>query len=196
MNEDILNEESNTLTENLIRIRDAVNDMRRTTELTLENPIEDIADAVDVIKTENQELIEEIEELEGQVATTEDYMRISDLLEYPATPNEDWYVQSEIDKVDALIEHFENLGPGPTPPTPADYVENTQDRCIETGVVMEEGSTYKIEIQFASTNPNAGGDERHVFSAYDEGDYLRLCIAYWDEPKYWECANGDCKTPR
>jgi hypothetical protein len=37
-------------------------------------------------------------------------MRISDLLEYPATPNEDWYTQTEIDKVDALIEHFENLG--------------------------------------------------------------------------------------
>lgn len=41
---------------------------------------------------------------------TEEYMRISDLLEYPITPNEDWYVEEEIAKVDALIEHFENLG--------------------------------------------------------------------------------------
>lgn len=110
MNTDILNEESNTLTENLIRIRDAANDMRTTVEMTSENSIEEVADAVSDLKIENQELIEEIEELEGQVATTEDYMRISDLLEYPATPNEDWYAQTEIDKVDALIEHFENLG--------------------------------------------------------------------------------------
>ena len=42
--------------------------------------------------------------------TTEEYMRISDLLEYPATPNEEWYHEDEIAKVDALIEHFENLG--------------------------------------------------------------------------------------
>ena len=110
LEEELEDEEANKLTENLIRIRNAVNDMRRTTELTFENPIEDIADAIGVIKSENEALIEEIEELEGQVATTEDYMRISDLLEYPATPNEDWYAQTEIDKVDALIEHFENLG--------------------------------------------------------------------------------------
>jgi len=110
MEEEILNEESNTLTENLIRIRDAANDMRRTVEMTSGDSIEDVADAVSDLKTENQELIEELEELEEQVATTEDYMRISDLLEYPATPNEDWYTQTEIDKVDALIEHFENLG--------------------------------------------------------------------------------------
>ena len=89
MNTDILNEESNTLTENLIRIRDAANDMRTTVEMTSENSIEEVADAVSDLKTENQELIEELEELEEQVATTEDYMRISDLLEYPATPNED-----------------------------------------------------------------------------------------------------------
>ena len=110
MEEEILNEESNTLTENLIRIRDAANDMRRTVEMTSEDSIEDVADAVSGLKSENQELIEEIEELEGQVATTEDYMRISDLLEYPKTPNEADYTSAEIAKVDALIEHFENLG--------------------------------------------------------------------------------------
>ena len=110
MEEELLEQESNTLTQNLIRIRDAANDMRATVEMTSENSIEEVADAVSDLKTENQELIEELEELEEQVATTEDYMRISDLLEYPATPNEDWYAQTEIDKVDALIEHFENLG--------------------------------------------------------------------------------------
>lgn len=89
MEEELLEQESNTLTQNLIRIRDAANDMRATVEMTSENSIEEVADAVSDLKTENQELIEEIEELEGQVATTEDYMRISDLLEYPVTPNED-----------------------------------------------------------------------------------------------------------
>lgn len=47
--------------------------------------------------------------------TTEDYMRISDLLEYPKTPDEEWYVESEVTKVEDLITHFENLEPGPEP---------------------------------------------------------------------------------
>jgi len=50
------------------------------------------------------------EEILGIDLTTEEYMRISDLLEYPAPPDESWYAEGEIAKVDALIEHFENLG--------------------------------------------------------------------------------------
>lgn len=42
--------------------------------------------------------------------TTEEYMRLSDLLEYPVAPQEEWYTETEIDKVNTLIEHFENLG--------------------------------------------------------------------------------------
>lgn len=50
------------------------------------------------------------EEILGIDLTTEEYMRLSDLLEYPVIPNENWYVEEEIIKVDALIEHFESLG--------------------------------------------------------------------------------------
>lgn len=50
------------------------------------------------------------EEILGIDMTTEEYMRLSDLLEYPSIPNEDWYIEEEVAKVDALIEHFENLG--------------------------------------------------------------------------------------
>lgn len=46
----------------------------------------------------------------GVDLTTEEYMRISDLLEYPKALNEDNYTVTEIAKVDALIEHFESLG--------------------------------------------------------------------------------------
>ena len=42
--------------------------------------------------------------------TTEEYMRLSDLLEYPITPKESWYVAEEVTKVDNLIRHFESLG--------------------------------------------------------------------------------------
>lgn len=41
--------------------------------------------------------------------TTEQYMRLSDLCDYPNTPNEADYTQEEIDKVDALVEHFDSL---------------------------------------------------------------------------------------
>ena len=42
--------------------------------------------------------------------TTEEYMKLSDLLEYPITPKEAWYVPEEIAKVNTLIKHFESLG--------------------------------------------------------------------------------------
>lgn len=38
--------------------------------------------------------------------TTEDYMRISDYLKYPQTINEANYMQSEIDKTEALIKFY------------------------------------------------------------------------------------------
>lgn len=42
--------------------------------------------------------------------TTEEYMRLSDLFAYPTTPNEAWYTQEYITKVNNLIKHFESLG--------------------------------------------------------------------------------------
>ena len=42
--------------------------------------------------------------------TTEEYMRLSDLLEYPITPKESWYVSKAVTEVDNLIRHFESLG--------------------------------------------------------------------------------------
>lgn len=38
--------------------------------------------------------------------TTEDYMRISDYLKYPQAINEANYMQSEIDKIEALIKFY------------------------------------------------------------------------------------------
>lgn len=38
--------------------------------------------------------------------TTEDYMRISDYLKYPQTINEANYMQSEIDRTEALIKFY------------------------------------------------------------------------------------------
>ena len=67
MNTDILNEESNTLTENLVRIRDAANDMRATVEMTSENSIEDVADAVSDLKAENEQLKYDLEHCEDRV---------------------------------------------------------------------------------------------------------------------------------
>ena len=37
-------------------------------------------------------------------------MRLSDLLEYPISINEDNYTESDINKTDELIEHFATLG--------------------------------------------------------------------------------------
>ena len=42
--------------------------------------------------------------------TTEEYMRLSDLFAYPTTPDEAWYTQENITKVNNLIKHFESLG--------------------------------------------------------------------------------------
>lgn len=61
-------------------------------------------------KTEYINPLDFPEEILGIDLTTEEYMRLTDLLEYPQTPNEDWYAEEEVAKVDALIEQFENLG--------------------------------------------------------------------------------------
>jgi hypothetical protein len=61
-------------------------------------------------KTEYINPLDFPEEILGIDLTTEEYMRLSDLLEYPLASNEAWYVEEKVAKVDALIEHFENLG--------------------------------------------------------------------------------------
>ena len=69
---------------------DAIREMTRTTEEI--NPLD---------------FPEEIRNID---LSTEEYMRLSDLIDYPQIPNENDYSETEIAKVDALIEHFENLG--------------------------------------------------------------------------------------
>ena len=54
------------------------------------------------------ELVPKILEIAGGL-TTEQYMRVEDLLNYNCNTNEDDYSQSEVDKVDALIEWFDSL---------------------------------------------------------------------------------------
>lgn len=61
-------------------------------------------------KTEYINPLDFPEEILGIDLTTEDYMRLSDLLNYPESTHESWYTEEEIAKVDVLIEHFENLG--------------------------------------------------------------------------------------
>lgn len=120
--------------------------------------------------------------------TTEEYMRISDLLEYPKALNEDNYTVTEIAKVDALIEHFENLG---STPEPGGYTElnciiaHGTER-INTGIVPNK-TTYGIEAKFQLYNGidygitnydwnivNAGSDsvdsDRYGFGGWNASD--------------------------
>lgn len=77
-----------------------------------ESTLEDIADAI----REQDGTSEEIDTLDYASRirsidlSTEDYMRLSDLLEYPISINEDNYTESDINKTDELIEHFATLG--------------------------------------------------------------------------------------
>lgn len=50
------------------------------------------------------------EEIRNIEPSTEEYMRLVDFMEYPQIPNENNYTETEVAKVDTLIEHFENLG--------------------------------------------------------------------------------------
>lgn len=83
-----------------------------TKYLIEEQTLTDIADSireregsVDAILVE--EYANRISKIEP---STEEYMRLSDLLEYPITPDETWYTQEDITKVNNLIKHFESLG--------------------------------------------------------------------------------------
>ena len=61
-------------------------------------------------KTEDINPLDFPEEILSIDMTTEEYMRLSDLLEYPQALNENNYTQSDINKVDELINHFAQLG--------------------------------------------------------------------------------------
>lgn len=74
--------------------------------------LQDIADAI----REQDGTTEEInttdygDRIRSIDLSTEDYMRLSDLIEYPISVDEDNYTESDINKVDELIEHFATLG--------------------------------------------------------------------------------------
>lgn len=61
-------------------------------------------------KTEYINPLDFPEEILSIDMTTEEYMRLSDLLEYPKAINENDYTQGDINKVDELINHFAQLG--------------------------------------------------------------------------------------
>ena len=69
-----MEEEINLLSENLERIRDATNDMRKVLELTSTDPIENLSDAVEVLKNENEEMAEELEHYIPTDISTEEEM--------------------------------------------------------------------------------------------------------------------------
>ena len=74
--------------------------------------LDSIANAIRV-QTHKTDLLNPLDFTEAILSidlTTEEYMRLSDLLEYPITPKESWYVTEEVTKVDNLIRHFESLG--------------------------------------------------------------------------------------
>ena len=54
------------------------------------------------------ELVPKILEIGGDLST-EESMRISDLLEYPKTIDESDYTQTEIDKVDVLLDFYDEM---------------------------------------------------------------------------------------
>ncbi len=72
----------------------------------------DVANAIREKTGENKVLkpIDFAEEILNIDLPTEDYMRISDLLEYPKTPQESNYSSNEIAKTEALIMFYESLG--------------------------------------------------------------------------------------
>lgn len=71
-----------------------------------------VADAIRV-QTHKTDLLNPLDFPEAILSidlTTEEYMRLSDLLEYPMPPKEAWYIAEDVTKVDNLIKHFESLG--------------------------------------------------------------------------------------
>lgn len=77
-----------------------------------ESTLEDIADAIREQDGTSEEIntLDYASRIRSIDLSTEDYMRLSDLLEYPISINEDNYTESDINKTDELIEHFATLG--------------------------------------------------------------------------------------
>ena len=95
-----------------------------------------------------------------------------DLQKYGFEDNDSY--PDEVAKAYEILGETEEPDPEPEPPEPTgDYVYNNSDRCIETGIVMSSGNTYKVEVQFEPTDLDFE-EESWVFSAYDEGYYFRL----------------------
>lgn len=83
-----------------------------TKYLIEEQTLTDIANSIRTMEGSNNTIL--VEEYASRITsiepTTEEYMRLSDLLEYPIMPDEAWYTQEDITKVNNLIKHFESLG--------------------------------------------------------------------------------------
>ena len=83
-----------------------------TKYLIEEQTLTDIADSIREREGSVDAIL--VEEYANRISniepSTEEYMRLSDLFDYPTTPNEAWYSQEDISKVNDLIKHFESLG--------------------------------------------------------------------------------------
>lgn len=83
-----------------------------TKYLIEEQTLTDIANSIRTMEGSNNTIL--VEEYASRITsiepTTEEYMRLSDLFVYPTTPDEAWYTQENITKVNNLIKHFESLG--------------------------------------------------------------------------------------
>ena len=83
-----------------------------TKYLIEEQTLTDIANSIRTMEGSNNTIL--VEEYASRITsiepTTEEYMRLSDLFAYPTTPDEAWYTQENITKVNNLIKHFESLG--------------------------------------------------------------------------------------
>ena len=83
-----------------------------TKYLIEEQTLTDIANSIRTMEGSNNTIL--VEEYASRITsiepTTEEYMRLSDLFAYPTTPDEAWYTQEDITKVNNLIKHFESLG--------------------------------------------------------------------------------------
>ena len=83
-----------------------------TKYLIEEQTLTDIANSIRTMEGSNNTIL--VEEYASRITsiepTTEEYMRLSDLFAYPTTPDEAWYTQENITKVNNLIKHFESIG--------------------------------------------------------------------------------------
>ena len=83
-----------------------------TKYLIEEQTLTDIANSIRTMEGSNDTIL--VEDYASRITsiepTTEEYMRLSDLFAYPIMPDEAWYTQEDITKVNNLIKHFESLG--------------------------------------------------------------------------------------